>query len=140
MDDRRILLRTEHLHKEYDGTTVLKDVSLSVKKGEVIVIIGPSGCGKSTFLRCLNGLEPIQGGQITLDMEDAMDMEAWTDAAAQLHEGQVKLNEELHKRYDDVLIMADPYDITDHFQDGYYVVPFGRFMDMQKESLRILQA
>lgn len=44
------------------------------------------------------------------------------------------------KRYDDVLIMADPYDITDHFQDGYYVVPFGRFMDMQKESLRILQA
>ncbi|MBQ5421778.1 MAG: amino acid ABC transporter ATP-binding protein, partial [Clostridium sp.] len=67
MDDRRILLRTEHLHKEYDGTTVLKDVSLSVKKGEVIVIIGPSGCGKSTFLRCLNGLEPIQGGKITLD-------------------------------------------------------------------------
>ena len=69
MDDRRILLRTEHLHKEYDGTAVLKDVSLSVKKGEVIVIIGPSGCGKSTFLRCLNGLEPIQEGQITLDME-----------------------------------------------------------------------
>ena len=69
MDDRRILLRTEHLHKEYDGTAVLKDVSLSVRKGEVIVIIGPSGCGKSTFLRCLNGLEPIQGGQITLDME-----------------------------------------------------------------------
>ena len=67
MDDRRILLRAEHLHKEYDGTAVLKDVSLSVKKGEVIVIIGPSGCGKSTFLRCLNGLEPIQGGQITLD-------------------------------------------------------------------------
>ena len=67
MDDRRILLRAEHLHKEYDGTAVLKDVSLSVRKGEVIVIIGPSGCGKSTFLRCLNGLEPIQGGQITLD-------------------------------------------------------------------------
>ena len=36
--------------------------------------------------------------------------------------------------YDDVLIMADPYDITDHFQDGYYVVPFGRFMDMWREG------
>lgn len=72
MDDRRILLRAEHLHKEYDGTAVLKDVSLSVRKGEVIVIIGPSGCGKSTLLRCLNGLEPIQGGQITLDTEPVM--------------------------------------------------------------------
>ncbi len=36
--------------------------------------------------------------------------------------------------YDDVLIMADPYDITDHYQDGYYVVPFGRFMDMWREG------
>ena len=36
--------------------------------------------------------------------------------------------------YDDVLIMADPYDITDHFQDGYYTVPFGRFMDMWREG------
>ncbi len=36
--------------------------------------------------------------------------------------------------YDDVLIMADPYDITDHFQDGYYIVPFGRFIDMWREG------
>ena len=36
--------------------------------------------------------------------------------------------------YDDVLIMADPYDITDHYQDGYYIVPFGRFMDMWREG------
>jgi hypothetical protein len=36
--------------------------------------------------------------------------------------------------YDDVLIMADPYDITDHYQDGYYIVPFGRFFDMWREG------
>ena len=42
-------------------------MNLDVKKGEVIVIIGPSGCGKSTFLRCLNGLEDIQGGEIMLN-------------------------------------------------------------------------
>jgi len=43
---------------------VLKNVSLDVKKGEVIVIVGPSGCGKSTFLRCLNGLEEVSSGEI----------------------------------------------------------------------------
>ena len=36
--------------------------------------------------------------------------------------------------YDDVLIMADPYDVTDHYQDGYYTVPFGRFYDMWREG------
>ena len=61
------LVKVKHLHKEFGGNVVLKDISLSVKKGEVVVIIGPSGCGKSTFLRCLNGLEEIQGGVITVD-------------------------------------------------------------------------
>ena len=69
MDNQEVLLTAEHLHKEFDGTVILKDMNLSVKRGEVIVIIGPSGCGKSTFLRCLNGLETIQGGRITLDGE-----------------------------------------------------------------------
>ncbi len=61
------LLKVTHLHKEFGSNVVLKDINLSVKKGEVVVIIGPSGCGKSTFLRCLNGLEEIQGGVITVD-------------------------------------------------------------------------
>ena len=69
MVNQEVLLTAEHLHKEFDGTVILKDMNLSVKRGEVIVIIGPSGCGKSTFLRCLNGLETIQGGRITLDGE-----------------------------------------------------------------------
>ncbi|MCR5516722.1 MAG: amino acid ABC transporter ATP-binding protein [Lachnospira sp.] len=61
------LLDVKHLHKEFDKNVVLKDINLSVKKGEVVVIIGPSGCGKSTFLRCLNGLEEIQSGVIRVD-------------------------------------------------------------------------
>ena len=61
------ILRVEHLHKEFDGYTVLDDVSLTVNAGEVVVIVGPSGCGKSTFLRCLNGLEKIEDGKVLLD-------------------------------------------------------------------------
>ncbi|MDC7293504.1 amino acid ABC transporter ATP-binding protein [Butyrivibrio sp. DSM 10294] len=61
------MVRVKHLHKEYGRNVVLKSIDLSVKRGEVVVVIGPSGCGKSTFLRCLNGLEEIQGGVITVD-------------------------------------------------------------------------
>ncbi|MBS5958866.1 MAG: amino acid ABC transporter ATP-binding protein [Clostridiales bacterium] len=59
------MLTTEHLKKSYEnGQPVLKDISFSLEKGEVVVVVGPSGCGKSTFLRCLNMLEPIDSGTI----------------------------------------------------------------------------
>lgn len=61
------ILEIKNLQKAYQDTQVLKDLSLEVSKGEVIVIVGPSGCGKSTLLRCLNGLEQVQGGQILFD-------------------------------------------------------------------------
>ena len=67
MKEQNEILRIEHLHKVFDENVILKDFSLNVKKGEVIVIIGPSGCGKSTLLRCINGLENIQGGNIYVD-------------------------------------------------------------------------
>ena len=54
------LLTVEHLIKKYGDQVILDDVSLDVKKGEVIVVVGPSGCGKSTLLRCINALEPTQ--------------------------------------------------------------------------------
>lgn len=62
--EKDVLLSVEHLHKAHGDHVVLDDISLEVKRSEVIVIIGPSGCGKSTFLRCLNALEPIQGGSV----------------------------------------------------------------------------
>jgi len=55
------------LVKRHGPLQVLRGVTLSVARGEVAAIIGPSGGGKSTFLRCLNGLEPFQGGAITID-------------------------------------------------------------------------
>lgn len=61
------LLHIEHLKKAFGPHEILKDISLDVHKSEVIVIIGPSGCGKSTFLRCINGLEPLSGGSVTMD-------------------------------------------------------------------------
>jgi polar amino acid transport system ATP-binding protein len=53
--------------KRYGTNTVLNGVSLAVEKGEIIAIIGRSGSGKSTMLRCVNGLEPIQGGTVAFD-------------------------------------------------------------------------
>lgn len=61
------MLEVSHLYKSFGENTVLKDVSLSVEKGEVTAIIGPSGSGKSTLLRCVNCLERAQRGSIELD-------------------------------------------------------------------------
>ena len=61
------ILHIKNLSKRYGDTNVLKNINISVKKGEVVVIIGPSGCGKSTLLCCLNGLEEIQEGEVLLD-------------------------------------------------------------------------
>jgi polar amino acid transport system ATP-binding protein len=61
------LLELKLVSKQFGTNLVLDQVSLSVRAGEVIVILGPSGCGKSTLLRTLNGLEPIQGGEIRFD-------------------------------------------------------------------------
>lgn len=58
------ILKLNHISKSYGDTEAIRDLSLSVKEGEVVVIIGPSGCGKSTLLRTINGLEDIQHGSI----------------------------------------------------------------------------
>lgn len=64
------LLKIENLTKEYEGQKILDEINLEVKKGDVLVVVGPSGCGKSTLLRCINALEPIQGGTIKLQGMD----------------------------------------------------------------------
>jgi len=63
------ILQALDIHKKFDSLKVLKGVSLQVEKGQVIAIIGPSGSGKSTFLRCLNHLEIIDRGEITIEGE-----------------------------------------------------------------------
>src|SRR5215468_10563677 len=55
------------IRKRFGRNEVLKGISASVKKGEVVCIIGPSGSGKSTILRCINGLESYDGGDIRID-------------------------------------------------------------------------
>ena len=64
------LLRLSHLEKQFGTHAVLRDISFSVEKGEVISIIGSSGSGKSTMLRCINLLETPTGGQIFFEGKD----------------------------------------------------------------------
>ncbi len=63
------MVRAEQLVKRFGSLTVLNGVDLSVKRGQVVVIIGPSGSGKTTLLRCLNHLEKIDGGRIYIEGE-----------------------------------------------------------------------
>ena len=63
------MLEIQNLHKAFDGVDVLKGVSLSVEKGDVVAILGPSGSGKTTFLRCINFLETADQGELIFDSE-----------------------------------------------------------------------
>ena len=62
------MIEISHVNKWYGPTfQVLKDCTTSVAKGEVVVVCGPSGSGKSTLIKCVNGLEPFQKGEIVVD-------------------------------------------------------------------------
>jgi len=61
------LVVLDHVDKHFGDLHVLRDINLSIDRGEVVVVIGPSGSGKSTLCRAINRLEPIDGGTITLD-------------------------------------------------------------------------
>jgi polar amino acid transport system ATP-binding protein len=60
------VVKVEHLSKTFGSLEVIKDISFSVRQGEVLAIIGPSGSGKSTLLRSITHLEEVQGGSITV--------------------------------------------------------------------------
>jgi len=63
-------LRVDHLRKSYKRKPVLRDVSLSLQRGEVVALLGPNGSGKTTCFYCIAGLVPADGGQVSIDEVD----------------------------------------------------------------------
>jgi polar amino acid transport system ATP-binding protein len=70
------LIQVKHLRKSFEDLEVLKDINVTINKGEVVCIIGPSGSGKSTFLRCINQLETPTGGEVIYKGENIVDKKA----------------------------------------------------------------
>src|SRR3954454_2501911 len=67
------MIQVKNLKKSFGTNEVLKDINVTIKPQEVVVVIGPSGSGKSTFLRCINMLEAITGGQVLIEGVDITD-------------------------------------------------------------------
>ena len=92
--ENKILLEINHMKKSFDGLEVIKDISLSVREGEVLSIIGPSGSGKSTMLRCATMLEKMDGGDLTYLGEKA----AWEENGRCVYASKAK-RKEIHKHF-----------------------------------------
>ncbi len=92
--EKNVLLTINHMRKSFDGLGVIKDISLSVKEGEVVSIIGPSGSGKSTLLRCATLLEKMDGGELIYLGEKA----AWEENGKCVYAGKGRLKE-IHKHF-----------------------------------------
>lgn len=67
------MIKLENVHKSFKSISVLKNINIDIKQGEIVAVIGPSGCGKSTFLKCINGLIPVAQGKIFIDGIDITD-------------------------------------------------------------------
>jgi polar amino acid transport system ATP-binding protein len=86
------MVKAEGVHKRFGRLEVLKGIDLEIKRGEVVCLLGPSGSGKSTFLRCINHLEKINAGRLSVDGE----LVGYREAGGKLHE--LRENEVARKR------------------------------------------
>jgi len=83
MNDNNTVFEVKNLSKSFGDLNVLRGIDLTIKKGEVLVVIGPSGSGKSTFLRCLNRLEEPSGGDILFEGNSIVDKKCNIDKLRQ---------------------------------------------------------
>lgn len=93
------LLQVENIKKGFDGTAVLKDISFSLEKGQVLTIIGSSGSGKTTLLRCLNFLETPDSGTISVNGQPLLRRSEEEIRKNRLHFGLVFQNFNLFPQY-----------------------------------------
>jgi len=103
------VVQVDQVHKSYGPVEVLKGVSLTVERGGVVALIGRSGSGKSTLLRCLNGLEAIQSGRITI-------------AGHTLSSKEDRAGRHLRELRQDVGIVFQSYNLFPHLRAGENVM------------------
>jgi polar amino acid transport system ATP-binding protein len=83
-----LMVQASGVRKTFGRNEVLRGIDLTVRRGEVVCLLGPSGSGKSTFLRCINHLEPLDGGRIRVD-NDLIGYRRHSGAVRELHERDV---------------------------------------------------
>lgn len=132
MKNSEYILQVKNLSKSFGTADVIKDVSFSVKKGEVLGIIGPSGSGKSTILRCITQLETVSGGSISVCGKDLVRCGIYAEKpelrAIRLNLGMVFQNFNLFPHFSVLRNVTDPQ-----------IRVLGRSKDeAEKEAMRLL--
>jgi polar amino acid transport system ATP-binding protein len=101
------MIRSEGVHKRFGSLEVLKGIDLEVGNGEVMCLLGPSGSGKSTFLRCINHLEQINSGRLSVDGE----LVGYREAGGKLHELR---DEEVSRKRAEIGMVFQSFNLFPH--------------------------
>jgi polar amino acid transport system ATP-binding protein len=109
MHSRAGVLEARQIEKRFGNLQVLKGVSLTVGKGETVVVIGPSGSGKSTLLRCICGLESLDGGELLVDGQRVVDSDS-----AKTWQGRRKARERFHELRGEIGMIFQRFNLFPH--------------------------